>query len=129
MEEYMRMFAAICFFVIGVSHIVQHRAWSEFFALLHRQGRPGAFANGFLSLFTGGLIVSFHNVWHGIPIVLTLIGWGMLLKAFIVFAVPDWGLRSMAKVPIEKSGKFIIAGVMMIAISGLLFYTLIGEWA
>ncbi len=128
MEEYMRTFVAICFFVIGVSHIIQHRAWAEFFALLHRQGRPGAFANGFLSLFTGGLIVSFHNVWQGSPLVLTLIGWGMLLKAFIVFAFPDWGLRSMAQVPIEKSWKFMIGGVIMVAISGLLIYTLIGTW-
>ena len=125
MEVYMRTFVAICFFVLGVSHIIQHRAWAEFFELLHRQGRPGAFVNGFLTLFTGGLIVSFHNVWEGIPLVLTLIGWGMLLKAFIVFAFPDWGLRSMAQVTIEKSRKFIIAGVLMVAISGLLIYTLV----
>ena len=127
MAEHLRSFVAICFFVIGVSHIVQHRAWSEFFALLRRQGRPGAFANGFLSLSTGALIVSFHNVWEGIPLVLTLIGWGMVLKALVVFAFPSWGLRSMAQVPPEKSWKFVIGGFMMLAISGLLISTLIGN--
>ena len=99
MEQAIQTFAAINFLVIGLSHVVQHRAWAEFFILLHRQGRPGAFANGFLSLLMGTLIVAFHNVWSGIPVVLTVLGWSFVLKAAVVFVVPD----AFAEVTIDRS--------------------------
>lgn len=50
MEEAIRVFAAVNFLTMGLSHVFQHRAWAEFFVYLHQQGRPGAFANGFLTL-------------------------------------------------------------------------------
>ncbi len=114
MEQAIQTFAAINFLVIGLSHVVQHRAWAEFFILLHRQGRPGAFANGFLSLLMGTLIVAFHNVWSGIPVVLTVLGWSFVLKAAVVFVVPDWGLRSIGRVRRENSRMFMIPGVILI---------------
>jgi len=114
MEQAIQTFAAINFLVIGLSHVVAHRAWAEFFILLHRQGRPGAFANGFLSLLMGTLIVAFHNVWSGIPVVLTVLGWSFVLKAAVVFVVPDWGLRSIGRVRRENSRMFMIPGVLLI---------------
>ncbi len=114
MEQAIQTFAAINFLVIGLSHVVQHRAWAEFFMLLHRQGRPGAFANGFLSLITGTLIVAFHNVWSGIPVVLTVLGWSFVLKAAVIFVVPDWGLRSIGRVRRDNSRMFMIPGVLLI---------------
>ena len=124
MQQAIEVFAVLNFLVIGLSHVVAHRAWAEFFTLLHRQGRPGAFVNGFLSLFTGTLIVAFHNVWVGIPVVLTLIGWAMVLKAAVVFVMPDWGLRSMALASKKNSRVFILPGVVMIGIAVALGYSL-----
>ena len=114
MEQAIQTFAAINFLVIGLSHVVAHRAWAEFFILLHRQGRPGAFANGFLSLLMGTLIVAFHNVWSGIPVVLTVLGWSFVLKAAVIFVVPDWGLRSIGRVRRDNSRMFMIPGVLLI---------------
>ncbi len=128
MQQAIEVFAAINFLVIGLSHVFQHRAWAEFFILLHGQGRPGAFANGFLSLFTGTLIVAFHNVWSGIPVVLTLIGWAMVLKGAVVFIAPDWGLRSMALVRRENSRMFIVPGVILIVVAVVLGYSLWRTW-
>ena len=45
MHEAIEFFAAINFLVIGLSHVVQHKVWGEFYEQLHRLGRPGAFAN------------------------------------------------------------------------------------
>jgi hypothetical protein len=42
--------ASILFGVIGLSHILQPKAWVQFFILLHGNGRAGAFVDGFLSL-------------------------------------------------------------------------------
>ncbi len=124
MQEAIKLFAALNFLIIGLSHVVQHKAWGEFFELLYRQGRPGAFANGFLSLITGTLIVAFHNVWHGLPVVLTIIGWLMVVKGFLIFVFPNWGLRSMA-LPQRKSTRvFIVPGTLFIAVAALLLYSL-----
>jgi len=128
MEQGIRAFVAVNFFVMGLSHVVQHRAWAEFFAYLHGLGRPGAFANGFLSLITGSLIVAFHNVWSGIPVILTVLGWSFVLKAAIVFIAPNLGLRSMAKIRSDNSRKFIIPGVIMIVVALALGYSLWSGW-
>ena len=127
MQQAIQTFAAINFLIIGLSHVFQHRAWAEFFVLLHRQGRPGAFANGFLSLITGSLIVAFHNVWSGIPVILTVLGWSFVLKAAIVFIAPNLGLRSMAQVRPDASRKLIIPGVIMIVVALALGYSLVGS--
>ncbi len=124
MEQGIRAFVAVNFLIMGLSHVVQHRAWAEFIVYLHGLGRPGAFANGFLSLMTGTLIVAFHNVWSGFPMAVTLLGWSMVLKATIVFIVPEAGLRSMASVGLDNSRRFQIPGAIMIAVSAALGYSL-----
>ena len=63
MERAIQFFAAVNFLVIGLSHIFQRDVWVEFFAKLHSLRRLGPFAEGFLYLNFGSLLVSFHNVW------------------------------------------------------------------
>jgi hypothetical protein len=47
------IFAALMYFALGLSHIVQLRAWAELFLLLKSQGKAGAFVDGFLNLLLG----------------------------------------------------------------------------
>ena len=125
MEVAVTKLAIICFFIIGVSHIVQPRVWVRFFMDLHSKGEVGSFLNALLHFPLGVLIVSFHNVWHGLPIVLTLIGWGLVLKSFIYFVFPQRGLKMLARVTMEKSWESVVAGVFSIGISGLLMFLLL----
>ncbi len=124
MERAIEIFAAVNFFVIGFSHIFQHRAWAELFVRLHEQGRPGAFANGLLHMLMGTLIVSFHNVWEGAPMLLTLLGWAFVLKAAVVLLCPDWGLKSMARVRLDNSRLFMVPGAVMVVVSLALGYSI-----
>lgn len=117
MAESIAIFASINFTVIGLSHVCQIRAWREFFRQLHSMGRAGAFANAFITLLMGTMIVSFHNIWTGIPVLLTLIGWGYILKATVVFLNPDWGLRSMESVETASPIKFRIAGIALLFVA------------
>ena len=126
MQEAIQLFAAINFLVIGLSHIFQHRAWAEFFERLHALGRPGAFANGLLSLYMGTLIVSFHNVWKWPAVILTAVGWSMVLKAAVVFLFPDVGLRSMARVQTKNSRQFMVPGALLVVLALFLGYSLLG---
>src|SRR3954452_2158701 len=69
--------------VVGLSHVVHRRAWVEAYAALSRLGRPGAFVNGGLSLAPGAALAAAHPVWSGAGVVLTLLGWALVVKGTI----------------------------------------------
>ena len=125
MERAVELYAAVNFFVIGISHALQPRAWVDFFLHLNKLGRTGVFANAFLSLIFGSIIVGFHNVWTGLPAVLTVIGWAQVIKALLYFAFPRIGERGMARVSHERAKEFIAPGVGFIALGVLMIYLVV----
>ena len=125
MELAVTKLAIICFFITGVSHIIQPRVWAQFFINMRSKGEAGSFQNALLHFPLGVVIVAFHNVWHGLPLVLTLIGWGLVLKSFIYFVFPQYGLKMLSRVSIERSWGFAVAGVFSVAISLFLMISLL----
>ena len=125
MELAVTKLAIICFFITGVSHIVQPRIWAQFFIDMHSKGEVGSFQNALLHFPLGVLIVSLHNLWYGWPVVLTLIGCGLVLKSFIYFVFPRYGVRVLARVSMERSWEFVVAGIISVGISGLLIFSLL----
>lgn len=124
MERSIEVFAAINFTIMGISHLAQPRAWIEFFALLRSKGEAGALVNGFITLGMGSIIVAFHNVWSGIPVVLTVVGWLYVLKSLMIFTLPGAGLKSLERAESGKDGAFIVPGVLLLVLAGLLGYSL-----
>jgi uncharacterized protein YjeT (DUF2065 family) len=122
MERSVEVLAIVLFGVLGLSHILQPKAWAEFFIFLRGKGEAGAFVDGFLNLPLGGVIVGFHNTWSGIPLVLTLVGWGLLIKGLIRFCAPKQALRMMARVSVERSWEFQAAGAALVVLAGVLGY-------
>ena len=122
MERSVEVLAMILFGILGLSHILQPKAWAEFFILLRGKGEAGAFVDGFLNLPLGGLIVGFHNTWSGLPLVLTLVGWGLLIKSLIRFCAPKLTLRMMSRVSVERCWEFQVAGVGLVVLGGLIGY-------
>ena len=112
--------AAIMFLIMGASHMLQPKAWVDFFVLLRNLGTPGVFANSFLSLFFGLIIVAFHNIWTWPAVILTAIGWAQVLKALIGFVGPSLAMRGLAMVGPENEWRFVAAGVPSFAL-GLWF--------
>ncbi|MFL5618368.1 MAG: hypothetical protein ACJ79A_08245 [Gemmatimonadaceae bacterium] len=125
MERAVEIFAVIQLTIIGLSHIVFHRAWAEFFIWLRAKGLVGALANGFTSLAFGSIVVAFHRVWSGIPLVLTVFGILNLAKAAQCFLLPAVALRSMQRVSLERSREFVVAGVIALAIAAVLTVALV----
>ena len=104
MERSVEVLAVILFGVIGLSHIVQPKAWVDYFILLRGKGEAGAFVDGFLHLPLAGFIIAFHNVWSGIPAVLTVLGWCFLIKSVLRFCLPKLGVRMMGRVSLSGPG-------------------------
>jgi hypothetical protein len=123
METAIERLAIVCFFVIGLSHVIQPRVWAQFFIALKDKGEVGSFISAFIHFPLGAFIVAFHNVFHGIPLILTLIGYSLVLKSLIYFVVPTVGVRSLSRVSLERSWEFVVAGIFSIGLSGLFLYS------
>jgi uncharacterized protein YjeT (DUF2065 family) len=127
MEAAIQRLAIATFLVIGLSHIIQPRLWARFFIEIRNRGESGSFILGFIHLPLGVLIVAFHNVWHGAPLVLTLIGYSLVLKSFGYFVFPKRSLKTLSRGSLERSWEFVVAGIFSVALSGLLFFILIRQ--
>lgn len=111
-----QVIAAIMFITMGSSHMLQPKAWVDFFVFLRNQGTVGVFANSFLSLIFGGIIVALHNIWTWPAIILTLIGWAQVLKAVVGFVAPPLALRGLGLVSHENAWRFVVAGAFSLAL-------------
>lgn len=124
-QESMQLFGALSFLVIGLSHVVEPRTWAEFFIGLRVQGKRGVFAVAFMALPFGLLVAAFHNVWSGLPMLLTIVGWCQVIKGATYFIVPSVGLRGLSLVSVEKAGRFVIPGLVFILLGVALLVDLI----
>jgi len=126
-ERAAQWYALVTCVVVGLSHLIQRRGWAEVFAGLHRLGKPGAFINGAISLVPGAAIVATHSVWSGPALVLTLLGWLMVVKGAVCFLVPELALKSMARAGAGTGREFVVGGVVLLAIAGVMGYALCGN--
>ena len=124
-ETSIEKLTALFFFVTGVSHIVQPRAWIRFFIMLHGKGEVGSFLNALVHFPLGAFIVAFHNVWHGLPLIVTLIGWGLTVKSTIYFVFPRYGIRMLGTISLERSWHFVVAGIFSVLLAAVIMYPLL----
>jgi hypothetical protein len=122
MEQATQVFVAVSLLVIGLSHLLQPKAWVTYFQALAAQGTSGAFIEGFLCLTFGGIIVGFHNVWHGPELALTLLGWAQVLKGLGRFVAPHLALRVMARASLDRAWLFQLGGVFALLLSGVAWW-------
>ncbi len=127
MDKAVQVFVVINFLVIGLSHILAPRAWVAFFAWLRSKGEAGVFVVAFLCLWFGSLIVAFHPVWSGWPLMVTLLGWAQVLKGVIYFCFPAFGLKMIGRVTEENQRLFVYGGVASVGLATLLAWRLWGR--
>jgi hypothetical protein len=124
MERALEIYVLIQITIIGLSHIVQHRAWAEFFVWLRSKGDAGVFANGMLNLMLGSMIVAFHRVWSGIPLIITVFGILNLVKAAQCLIFPQLSRRTLSRVSVERSRMFVAPGYVFLGLAGVIGYWL-----
>jgi uncharacterized protein YjeT (DUF2065 family) len=118
-----RLVALLCF-VVGVSHIVQPRAWAKLFIDWRDKGDAGVFYTGLLYLGSGAPIIAFHDVWSGWPLVVTLLGWAWTLKAALYLTCPQIAMKSLARISFDRAHEFVIAGAALVLIAAVITYSL-----
>ena len=116
-EHTIEVFAVINLTIIGLSHMLAPGAWLEFFIGLRERGHAGALAIGMLSLAFGSVIVAGHNTWSACATLLTVIGWGHLIKATLYLSFPSMALRGLQRLRDHSGRGFLFAGAALIACS------------
>jgi hypothetical protein len=124
MERALEVFAVIQLLIVGLSHLFQRHAWVEFFIWLRERGHAGVFVHGFLSLGFGSMILAFHNVWSGLPSVLTFLGCLYVLKAGLCFLLPGTQMRTLRRVSHERAWELAVPGAAYVVLGAGLSYTL-----
>jgi len=82
----------------------------------HREkGTVGSFINGWTHFPFGALIMAFHNVCHGIPAILTMLGYAWVIMRFIYFVFPRHALKVMQRGRVERAWSFVVVGVAIVS--------------
>lgn len=129
MELAIEKLVALCCFAIGLSHVAQPRAWAELFIQWREKGNAGVFYTALLHFGLGAIIVAFHNVWRGIPVIVTLLGWGWTVKGLVYLVYPPHGMKMLKRVSLERAWEFVVAGVVLIAFGSVITYSLLAREA
>ena len=126
-EQMVELFAIIHLGTMGLSHILAPKVWARYFMGLASKEEAGVFVVGFMSLAFGSIVAAFHQVWSGIPLILTLLGWAQVTKALIYFCFPQYGLKKLRWVSVERARVFVYAGLVLLALAGVLTYHLVAS--
>jgi len=113
--------------IVGLSHILQPRAWVDFFSHLRERGAAGVFVVALLHVPLGVLVVAFHQRFTGLALVTTVIGWSSILKATIYFLFPRIGLNSLGMVTPQRAWMFVCSGWVSVALSALISYSVLSR--
>lgn len=113
------VYMSIIFIVAGMSYLVRPDAWREFLAHLESKGSAGSLTAAALSLVTGSFIVAFHNVWGGIPTILTVFGWVGLAKGAVFAVFPELTRKRFAMAQRMGNGLWRTAGALWVAVGVL----------
>lgn len=119
MEIFIGKILAFSFTVLGLSHLLQPKAWSTFFRAVLDSGN-GALGIGMFSLPIGLVIIVFHNIWiRDIPVIITLFGWMITIKSVMYLLFP----RSIERVTPQKfTNEFLFAGALLFGMGILLLF-------
>jgi hypothetical protein len=120
LERAAEIFALVNFVVIGLSHLLQSRAWVDLIVGLRSLGTTGVFLNGMLSLMVGSIILALHSSWAGTGAVLTFIGWAQVLKAAVSLMLPRMAMRSLERVSPSRAWEFQAGGAVFLIVSAVI---------
>lgn len=83
------VFMSINFIAIGAAYLLRPDVAMDTLARLESGAKAGRFTVALLAIGMGSFIVAFHNIWSGIPTILTVYGWIALAKGVVFLLAPE----------------------------------------
>ncbi|MCK5460611.1 hypothetical protein KAI58_01355 [Candidatus Gracilibacteria bacterium] len=111
---------AVVYISIGVGLLLNGDYYRKVFdAMISEKGTM--YLGGALALVVGFLLVKNHNIWEmDWTVLVTIIGWGALLKGILLLVLPEFALKLFT--PMMKCKKLGIMGTVCIVLGLVLGY-------
>ena len=108
------------YLVLGLSILLYAKQWKKIVSEFSKNHFV-MMANMFMALIFGLIIVNMHNVWEwNLFIVITLTGWGALLKSVFYFLAPSAWIKGILKSKMCQSDAFLYFWGAVLAVFGVL---------
>lgn len=88
MEQAIEFAVGVVCVVIGLSCLLHRADWQAWLDGLRLKGRSESLTVGMVGLGVSALIVGFHPVWSGIPLIVTLIGVAGIIEGAVYLLFP-----------------------------------------
>jgi len=79
------------------------------------------FFGGAAALAVGLVMVTYHNVWTGWPIIITIIGWIALIKGVLLLLLPS-SMMKLSRSLLKSSSMLAVWGVVALVLGLILGY-------
>lgn len=109
------------YLVLGLSMLFYAKPWEK---VVNQWSKDHFALIGFMfmTLILGLVSVQFYNVWEwNVWLIVTLTGWGMILKGVAYFLLPGKLFTNMLKMA-NKSGLFYVGGLVVTLLGAVLSY-------
>jgi uncharacterized protein YjeT (DUF2065 family) len=118
--------ATLVLTVMGLSQVYHGQLWMAYYQALSTRGLIAMRAHGVVIAAAGAAVVSVHNVWSGPALVLTALGWLLLVEGAFCILVPQISLKAMlASAPELRRKSIVASGVVVLIIAGVLWAELL----
>jgi uncharacterized protein YjeT (DUF2065 family) len=119
MIEAVERLAAFVLFLTGLSHLVAPRAWLHLFGRIRAQEDAAGILLAAVHAPLGLLIAAMHPVWSGAGLLVTLIGWALLLKSLAYLLSPAHAMRVLDASLAAGERPFRLGGLLLLPIAAL----------
>lgn len=121
MENGVERLAALSLLLTALSHIAAPAAWAKLFARIRSAEEASGLLIAGLHLPLGLVIAAFHPVWAGPGLLVTLIGWALVVKGTLHLLIPSLARRGLSFA--EQGGalterRYRLAGIVMVPLAG-----------
>lgn len=124
MEQLIQVIIVITFFTMGISMALRPKLWKDWVSNIERNGVCAVLSLGLINLLLGAIIVTFHWVWEGFAMIVTIIGIIMLCRSFVMLLVPSFVLKMIKYITPQLNILISILGFFAVIISVLLLHEL-----
>lgn len=90
MEQAVQFMMGTSLTILGLSFFLCTKDWMSWFRDVEHAGKEVALPLGALNLMLGSLILGFHQIWEGWPLLVSVIGVLMMAKGTFYLLFPGW---------------------------------------
>jgi uncharacterized protein YjeT (DUF2065 family) len=121
MEQAVALMIGIVALPMGLSLFIRSEEWSKWFQYLRTQGDNVTLIIGYFHLIIGAFIVAFHWEWHGLSVLVTLVGVTAILEGTVYTLFPRYLQTMLAWCEPRQRTLFSVTGLMAIIVAGVAF--------